>query len=92
MKSIEDSVYTLSKLNGDVVLINFWATWCGPCRMEIPEFNDLQKEYRKKGFKILGISVSDNKKQRLWRNFLRSSSFLISFASIAIPWMIRGLF
>ena len=70
LKSIEDSVYTLSKLNGDVVLINFWATWCGPCRMEIPEFNDLQREYRNKGFKILGISVSDNKKQL--QNFVKS--------------------
>ena len=70
LKSIKDSVYVLSELNGSVILINFWATWCGPCRMEIPEFNELQKEYGDKGFKILGISVSDNKKQL--QNFVKS--------------------
>ena len=70
LNSIEDSIYTLSNLNGNVILINFWATWCGPCRMEIPEFNELQKQYAEKGFKILGISVSDNKKQL--QNFVKS--------------------
>ena len=68
--SITDSSYTLSKMEGKVVLINFWATWCGPCRMEIPEFNELQKTYHERGLNILGISVSDNKKQL--KNFTKS--------------------
>ena len=68
--SINDSSYTLSKMEGKVVLINFWATWCGPCRMEIPEFNELQKTYHERGLNILGISVSDNKKQL--KNFTKS--------------------
>mgnify|MGYP006084488359 CR=1 FL=1 len=72
LASIEDSIYTLSELKGKVILINFWATWCGPCRMEIPEFNELQKKYEKRGFEILGISVSDNKKQL--KNFVKSVS------------------
>ena len=63
LKSLNDSSYTLSKMAGKVVLINFWATWCGPCRMEIPEFNELYENYHEKGLEILGISVSDNKKQ-----------------------------
>ena len=70
LQSINDSSYTLSKMEGKVVLINFWATWCGPCRMEIPEFNELQKSYHEKGLEILGISVSDNKKQL--KNFTKS--------------------
>jgi len=68
--AINDSSYTLSKMKGKVVLINFWATWCGPCRMEIPEFNELQKTYHERGLNILGISVSDNKKQL--KNFTKS--------------------
>ena len=64
------SMYTLSKLEGKVVLINFWATWCGPCRMEIPEFNEMHKSYHEKGLEILGISVSDYKKQL--KNFAKS--------------------
>ena len=63
LTAMNDSMYTLSKLEGKVVLINFWATWCGPCRMEIPEFNEMHKSYHEKGLEILGISVSDNKKQ-----------------------------
>ena len=70
LQALNDSSYTLSKMEGKVVLINFWATWCGPCRMEIPEFNELHKSYHEKGFEILGISVSDNKKQL--KNFAKS--------------------
>ena len=54
-----DSLYVLSDLRGKVVLINFWATWCGPCRMEIPDFIELYDKYNDKGFEILGISLSD---------------------------------
>ena len=70
LQALNDSSYTLSKMAGEVVLINFWATWCGPCRMEIPEFNELHKSYHEKGLEILGISVSDNKKQL--KNFAKS--------------------
>ena len=59
----EDSLLTLSSLKGNVVLINFWATWCGLCIAEIPEFNSLLKKYEEKNFKILGISVNDSEKQ-----------------------------
>ena len=70
LQALNDSSYTLSKMGGGVILINFWATWCGPCRMEIPEFNELHKSYHEKGLEILGISVSDNKKQL--KNFAKS--------------------
>ena len=59
----QDSIIMLSSLKGNVILLNFWATWCGPCIAEIPEFNDLYNKYNSKGFEILGISVSDNYKQ-----------------------------
>ena len=59
----QDSAIYLSSLKGNVVLLNFWATWCGPCIAEIPEFNDLYNKYNSEGFEILGVSVSDNYKQ-----------------------------
>ena len=62
--SLDDTI-TLSDLNDKVVLINFWATWCGPCRMEIPDLNKLYQDYNDKGFEILSISISDTKEQLL---------------------------
>jgi len=59
----QDSTIQLSSFKGNVVLLNFWATWCGPCIAEIPEFNDLYDKYNSKGFEILGVSVSDNYRQ-----------------------------
>ena len=57
---VKDSVVSLSSFKGDVILLNFWATWCGPCIAEIPEFNDLYEKYNSKGFDIIGVSISDN--------------------------------
>jgi len=53
----------LSDYRGKVLLLNFWATWCGPCQVEIPGFVDLQAKYKKQGFEVLGVSVSDAREQ-----------------------------
>ena len=50
----------LSDYKGKVVMLDFWATWCGPCRIEIPGFVDLQNRYRDHGFTIIGISLDDS--------------------------------
>jgi peroxiredoxin len=47
----------LSRYKGQVVLLNFWATWCVPCKREIPELNALHREYQERGFVVLGVSV-----------------------------------
>ncbi len=52
----------LSAYRGKVVLLNFWATWCSPCRIEIPQFIELQNKYRGKGLRIVGISLDDDDK------------------------------
>lgn len=50
---------SLSDYKGKVVLVNFWATWCPPCRQEVPDFVKVQQELRPKGFEIVGISLDD---------------------------------
>ena len=59
LKALNDSSYTLSEMRGKVVLLNFWATWCGPCRMEIPDFNEIYEEYGSENIEILSISILD---------------------------------
>ena len=50
----------LDELRGQVVLVNFWATWCGPCREEMPHLNQLYEKYRKSGFVLLGVNIDDD--------------------------------
>jgi len=62
LKDITGQPLTLSEYKGRVVLLNFWATWCDPCRREIPRFVELQKKYRDRGFQVVGISLDDDAK------------------------------
>ncbi len=50
----------LADYRGQVVLIDFWASWCGPCRMEVPHLIELQTEYGRRGLQIIGVAVSDH--------------------------------
>ena len=54
---LEDTLRHASDWDGQVVMINFWATWCPPCRKEIPAFIKLQDAYEKQGFTIVGIAI-----------------------------------
>jgi thiol-disulfide isomerase/thioredoxin len=50
----------LAALRGKVVLLNFWATWCAPCRLEMPHFVDWQNQYGPRGLRIVGASIDDD--------------------------------
>jgi peroxiredoxin len=61
--SLKDSTGQLVKLSdyrGQVVLLNFWATWCGPCKVEIPWFIEFQRKYKDQKFAVLGVSMDDD--------------------------------
>jgi cytochrome c biogenesis protein CcmG/thiol:disulfide interchange protein DsbE len=59
IKDVDGNQVSLTAYKGKVVLLNFWATWCGPCKAEIPGFVRLQEKYRDKGLVIVGYSVDD---------------------------------
>jgi thiol-disulfide isomerase/thioredoxin len=60
LTDINGSPLKLSDYQGKVVMLDFWATWCGPCRIEVPGFIELQKRYASQGFTIIGISMDDS--------------------------------
>ncbi len=62
----------LSDYKGKVILINFWATWCPPCRKELPDLSTLSGEFKDKDFKMIGVSVDDN--QEVLNNFLKTNN------------------
>ncbi len=60
LKSHNGENLRLSELRGEVVMINFWASWCGPCRQEMPLLEELYSEYQPLGFTILGVNVEED--------------------------------
>ena len=61
LKSAAGKNIRLSEYRGQVVLINFWASWCGPCRQEMPHLDALQKKYEALGFAVFGINVEQDR-------------------------------
>lgn len=60
LKSASGDNLRLSEFRGDVVMINFWATWCGPCRQEMPLLDELYSKYQRVGFNLLGVNIDDD--------------------------------
>ncbi len=65
LKSATGENLRLSEYRGDVVLINFWATWCGPCRQEMPLLDDLYGRYQRVGFNLLGVNIDEDSRRAM---------------------------
>jgi len=65
LKSSSGENLRLSEYRGEVVMINFWATWCGPCRQEMPLLDELYTRYERVGFRLLGVNIDDDQDRAL---------------------------
>src|SRR5438128_6377752 len=59
LETLDGKTVKLADFRGKAVLVNFWATWCGPCKIEMPWLVELQKEYGPQGFQIVGVAMDD---------------------------------
>ncbi|WP_114936964.1 TlpA family protein disulfide reductase [Mucilaginibacter endophyticus] len=75
LQTADGKTIKLSSVKGKVVLVDFWASWCMPCRAAIPHLKELYKQYHTKGFEILSISIDQNSKA--WKNAMLKE---------AMPW------
>jgi len=65
LTTLEGQPVKLSDYRGKAVLLNFWATWCGPCKVEMPWFVDLQRQYGSQGLQIIGVAMDDSGKDAI---------------------------
>lgn len=72
LKTIEGRQITLSSLKGKVILLDFWATWCSPCKESIPHLIQLYKSYQDKGFELIGMSTDKAGEIEAVRRFAHS--------------------
>ncbi len=77
LKDLNDKDVTLQQYKGEVVLVNFWATWCEPCKVEIPWMIEFQQKYSPRGFTILGVSMDEDGKKAI-QPFLDKERFDVS--------------
>lgn len=71
LKSLDGKNLKLSEMRGKVVLINFWASWCGPCRQEMPLLNSLHNKYEPLGFTVIGVNVEERTENA--RDFIKNT-------------------
>jgi thiol-disulfide isomerase/thioredoxin len=87
LKDLNDKDVSLSSYRGKVVFVNFWATWCDPCRGEIPELIALRKKYNDKGFEILGVAMDDEGKPVV-QKFVDKERFDVNGAKLPMDYPI----
>jgi thiol-disulfide isomerase/thioredoxin len=65
IKKLDGNMFKVEDLKGQVVLLNLWATWCGPCRKEMPELVAMESELKDKGFKIIGLNTDNETPEQI---------------------------
>ena len=84
LPDVNGNIKTLSSLRGKYILLDFWASWCGPCRFENPNVVRLYQKYKEKDFDILSVSLDNNKKA--WLNAIEADGMEWNHVSDLLKW------
>src|SRR5215471_2582078 len=71
LKDAAGKTYSISDYRGKIVVVNFWATWCGPCKQEMPIFTEAYKRYNQRGLVILAVSLDDARTRKYVPKFVQ---------------------
>lgn len=83
LQTLDGKTVSLSDYRGRVVMINFWASWCGPCRQEMPLLEEIYRDYHKAGFTLLGVNLDEDARDA--RGFLDGENLELSFPVLLDP-------
>ena len=78
LTDLDGNTISLSEMQGEVIFLNFWATWCTPCKKEIPFFNEAFQTHKDSGLKIIGISI--DRSEKIVKKFLAKREFVYPVA------------
>ena len=86
VENLDGSTFKVADKKGKVLLLNMWATWCGPCREEMPELVKLQDKYRDQGFEIIGLNTNDGDTPEMINDFAKEQklNYTLTFAPTAM--------
>ncbi|HEY0078128.1 MAG TPA: cytochrome c biogenesis protein CcdA [Pyrinomonadaceae bacterium] len=93
LKTLDGQPFRVSDLRGRVVLLNFWATWCGPCRSEIPELNAMKRDLEARGLSIVGVSTYDTAEdvRNFWKDIPQDYNIVLGDEGAASKFAVVGL-
>jgi cytochrome c biogenesis protein CcmG, thiol:disulfide interchange protein DsbE len=80
LSTLDGSAFDLAKLRGKVVMVNYWATWCAPCRKEMPKLDAFYKKYQAQGLEIVGISIDFERDLEKARKIARTVAYPVAAA------------
>lgn len=75
LRDISGNVYDLREHRGEIIVLNFWATWCGPCLAELPHLNTIDKEYADKGVDVVVISIDAARELSKAKTYIKSRKY-----------------